>query len=198
MYIVQTKTLFVEATRGALDADNRIVDLRNAPVSIEYPLEKKDYPSIWLNFDPIGPLRPEGLGYWEVDGDNRKVARWSFAGRVEWTVVALTSLERDTLYDGITGMIAFGADEPTYGPFRSAVMSNTRINVTPRFDEIDQQGFNAAPGTPWGTDEVIYEGTVAIECVGEFVSSGLGDPLLTTSDIQVVQWTEGETPPAFL
>jgi hypothetical protein len=64
------------------------------------------------------------------------------------------------------------------------------------FDEIGQRGFSAAPGTPWGTDDVVYEGTLAMECVGEFVSNiDTGEIVGVISAIQVTPYSDKEEDP---
>lgn len=191
MYMTYTKKAAVDATKAAFGASHREADFRNIYVSIEYPIDKASYPGIWVNFDPIGALNPVAHGYYELDGSNRKVFRWSFAGVIEWTIVAMSSLERDRLFDAVVGMIAFGHDGGNYGDFRSAISNHPLIGLTPNYDEIDQRAFGASPGTPWQTDEVLYEGTISVDAIGEFVSAeGLGEPLIPTSSITLVQWVE--------
>lgn len=84
--------------------------------------------------------------------------------------------------------IAFGQDDATYGAFRSSIEDNDRVALAVNYDSIDQTGFSAAQGTPWGSDEMMYEGTCSVELIGEFISVGLGDPLVPVSAIDIVQW----------
>lgn len=182
------------AMRRTLDADYPESDFRNVPVEVNFPTVPTDFPSVWVDFDPIGPLRPVGIGHYEdsaVTGGFRRVGRWSFAGNVTYTAAAMSSLERDRLYDQLVSIIAFGTVDQERGQFRSIMESDPLIQVGVNFDEIDQRGFSAAPGTPWGTDEMMYEATLGIQVQGEFVSAATGTVLLPISSIAVISWVDG-------
>lgn len=191
MYLTHIKSLAVKAMRLTLDADYPESDFRNVPVEINYPTRPTDFPSVWVDFDPIGFLRPVGVGHVEdsiVDGGFSRVVRWSYAGNITYTACAMTSLERDRLFDQLVSVVAFGLVDEERGQFRRIFETDELIQVVMNFDEIDQRGFSAAPGTPWGTEEMMYEATIGLQVQGEFVSSPSGDPLLPISTIEVVSW----------
>ena len=50
----------------------------------------------------------------------------------------------------------------------------------------------AAPGTPWGTMEVIYERGLALQVIGEFVSDPNTYELVNLSEIVVVSTPYGQ------
>ena len=110
--------------------------------------------------------------------------------------MALTSLERDRLYDEVVAVIAFGdADLTQRSAFRATIEDNGLIACDANWDEISSGGVSATQGTPWGTDEMIYEITVRFLVKGEFVSDVDTTQLVPLSAIKVYPYVEGEPDP---
>ena len=185
-------TIFVEALRNTFSAVYPDAEWRGIKISMEYPASKDDYPGIWLAFDPIGALRTVGIGHVEdhVEGDNPIVRRrrWSFAGRVSFTIVTLSGLERYRIYDELVKVIAFSQQRDDRAIFRNTIEQDPFMRVTVNWDEIDQAGFGASQGTPWGGDEILYEATLQITCIGEFISDVQKGILLPISGVDVYYW----------
>lgn len=195
MYLVNAKTILTQAMRSAFGNDAPDVDFRNLHVSIEYPIDRQHYPSIWVDFDPNGPLEVSGIGHMEqVDPDDptsSPVYRWRFTGMATFTAVAMSSLERDRMFDAIVRVFAFTDAAATTNHFRTMIESNDLIAMNIDFDQIEQRGFATAQGTPWGTDEVIYEATLAMEVVGEFTITSTLE-MVPLSDVVVIGWNSDE------
>lgn len=170
-------------------------DFHNILVSIEYPAKPENYPSIWVDWSPTSGLQTAGIGHVEygdpqdAGGDERSFMRWRFAGTATFTVVALTSLERDRLADEVIRVLAFGLESGATSEFRNYIENNEFLGLNGNFDEIETTGKAETPGTPWGTEEVVYEITIGLGCVGEFVSDGNGD-LVKISEIVTIPFTE--------
>ena len=183
MYLVPLKTMLVEAVKRTFDAEYPEPDFRNIHCSLEYPVDRQNYPGIWLDYDDTAPLQNAGIAHTETTSTDTQVntyRRWRFTGYASYTVVALTSLERDRLYDELVRVLAFGSESDHTRQFRDYVESNEFIAANFDFDQVEPRGNAAAPGTPWGTDEIIYERTLNMEVIGEFVSdpeTGLIVPL---------------------
>lgn len=195
-YIRTLNTGVVAATQTMFGPDYPDPRLQSLHVSIEYPIKEQEYPSIWVTYDDTA-LRNAGIGHYEVIDDGTYVLRWYFEGVVSWTVVAFTALERDRIYDEVVKNIAFnriissGSDDVS--SFRKMVETNPFIAMNFNFDEIEPQGANAAPGTPWQSDEIIYERTLGLEVRGEFtVDLNTGD-LVPLSKIQIQGRLDGST-----
>lgn len=200
MYLVELKTILTTAMRSAFGTDAPEADFRDLHVSIEYPVERQHYPSIWVDFDPNGPLEISGIGHMEqadpTDASSSPVYRWRFTGMATFTVAAMTSLERDRLFDAVVSVFAFSDSTPALNKFRSMIENNDLIAMNIDFDQIEQRGFAASQGTPWGTDEVVYEATLGMEVVGEFTVTVARD-MLPLSQVIVVGWnSDGETDPS--
>lgn len=190
MYITHLKTVAVEAMKQTFDSDFPEGDFQDLLVSQEYPATQGAYPSIWVDWEPGPKLQAAGINHFEIGdpaelgGPDRRFSRWRFEGSITYTAVALSNFERDRLVDQMIKVFAFGRENPATSYFRNYLEDNEFVGVTANFDSITQQGFASTPGTPWGTADTVYEGTLALYCIGEFVSNGIGD-LVTISDIQI-------------
>ena len=191
-YLVHVKTALVQALRSCFDGDYPEEDFRDINCDIEFPSQAQQYPGIWVNWSDTAPLISAGIDHHEFTDPSfpdlyvRRFTRWRFTGYASFTVVALSSLERDRLYDELVRVIAFARENDQVPEFRAYIESNEFVAMNGNFDEIDVQGNSAAPGTPWGTDEYIYEVTLNIEVVGEFISDGSTGSLAPLSTIKVI------------
>ena len=180
--------MLVEAFKVTFDADYPEAAFRGLPVSLEYPIQPADYPGIWVGYEDTQPLQVVGIGHTEIEVEGTTVSRyrrWKFAGYATYTISALSSLERDRLYDEVVKVLAFGLGIPAARQFRQYVESNPLIAANFDFDQIETRGEAAMPGTPWGTDEIIYERTLNMEVIGEFVSDAETGLLVALSRIQI-------------
>jgi len=193
MYLVKTKTLLTKALRTVFDDSAPETDFQNLHISIEYPVDKQHYPSIWVDFDPSGSLRIAGIGHFEqTDSElatSPELYRWRFSGMATMTIAALTSLERDRLFDAVVRVLGFGDRSNNLGRFRTMIENNDLIAINIDFDEIEQRGFAASQGTPWGTDEMIYEATIAMEVIGEFTVDNT-QALVALDNVEVSFWID--------
>ena len=187
MYLSKLKGAVVEALQQTFAA-TPTADFNGTFVSIEYPLDKQNYPSVWVNYDDRDSLRIAGIDHREYvlddNGGTHDVTRWLFSGTVTLTAVALSSLERDNLYDELVRIYAFSRIEDDATVFRTTIENNDFIGVLANWDELRPGGDSAGPGTPWGTeDEVIYEKSLSFDVEGEFVSDASTDTLVLLSAI---------------
>lgn len=190
-YLVPLKTMVVTALRQTFDVDFPDDRFRDVNVSIEYPVAKQHYPGIWIDYDDTANLVRAGVDHQEdelitvPDALTAQFTRWRFQGVVTMTVCTLSSLERDGLYDALVEMIAFGREDVALNQFRQYVENNDLIAANFNFDEIQARGNAAAPGTPWNTDEIIYEKSIGLDILGEFLLDRKTGTLANLSAIQV-------------
>ena len=81
--------------------------------------------------------------------------------------------------------------------FKTAIETNDFIAIEMNYDTLQPSGDSAPSGTPWGTDEIIYEKTINADLIGEFVSNPQTQSLVLLSDIQVMGSRFGEQVPTF-
>jgi hypothetical protein len=159
-------------------------------VSVEYPVEEAQYPAIWVDYEGA-ELRTVGIAYTETDASGAAYARWRFAGHVAFTIVALSSNERDLVYDQLLGLTAFAAQSEFPSRFRQVVEAAPLVASVWSFDAVEDRPSSAAMGTPWGTLDVVYESGFAVQVIGEFVSDPYSQALVSLAEIQVVATAEG-------
>jgi hypothetical protein len=191
MYIAPLKTLLVEAIQGTFDSVYPVAKFRNVHASLEYPVDSQDYPSLWVDYDDTQPLMRAGVAHLEdvspINGTTvAPFTRWRFQGYVSVTAVALTSLERDELFDEVVRVVAFGNEDSVIGRFKDRIANNDLIAANLQTDKIDVRGSAAAPGTPWGTDELMYERSLNLEIIGEFVPDPSTGTLIPLSRIEII------------
>lgn len=187
MFLTHVKTMLVKAITTTFDETYPVEQYRGLHASISYPEKAADYPSVWVDFDvtKLQPIGVDTIQYQGVEDGFAPYKTWNFEGRCSFTIVALTSLERDGIYDEMVKIIAFGGLNKNRSVFRETVDANDFIAAKFNWDRIQTAGMSASMGTPWGTQEVLYEVTINMEAMGEFLSDLGTGTLLPISNITV-------------
>jgi hypothetical protein len=190
MYLTRVKTLAIEAVHAAFDAQYPVAEFRGLHCSLEYPVRAVQLPEVWVRYSDTAPLRQSGVAHVEdTNATGARISpytRWRFEGSWEFVIVALSSVERDRVYDELVATIAWSGFDSLRGRFRRYLETNDLIDLTLRTDEIESTGESAEPGTPWGTDEVLYERTLNIDLIGDFVPDPQTGVIVPLSKLQVV------------
>lgn len=200
MYLRTVKTALTEAIRNTFSETYDVPELRDIWASIEYPIEQHCYPGIWINYEDAANLSIAGISHIErVDAPGtydheRPYTRWMFQGHASFTIGALSSNERDMIYDELVRVIAFGRENEQRSVFRNYIEGNDLVAMNIDFDTIEPRGDGAAPGTPWGTEQIVYERSIALQVLGEFVSDPWGGPIVPLSKIIYTAYYEGDYP----
>jgi hypothetical protein len=201
MYMVHLKSAIVEALKNTFDAAYVEEDFRNLLVSIEYPMTQADYPSMWVTYEDEKNIQIAGIGYHEEvvkpDGSFAMTTRWRFEGEVTITCVAMTSLEKDRLYDELVRTLAFGSERQSTSRFRRRIESNDFIAMNMNFDDLRPSGDGANLGTPWATEEMVYEKSLSIQVLGEFIGDPETQQLVRLSGYHVQDYEQGTPEPPF-
>lgn len=204
MFLTMTKTLMREAFEQTFDADYPAEEFRvlGERSSLEGPVKTADIPMVWVDFQPATEMVAAGIGHVEYgapdeDGRVRRYTRWRFTGFATYTFIAYGSQERDRMVDEFVKVLAFGLEDPATSTFRRHIETNDLIGITCNWHRISLSGRTEAPGTPWGTEEWVYEQTVQIEVAnGEFVSEGSSGVLVPLTSIQIIPLAPGDADPA--
>lgn len=190
MFLKETKALIAAALEQVFTANYPIADFDGIFVSIEYPMERQNYPAVWVGFEPMGTIDRAGIdnsfGYvqYGADGLPSVYSLWRANGYATFTIGAMTSLQRDRLFDEVLRAFAFNA-EPQVHSFRTLIETNPLIALNLNFDNVAIRGISENPGAPWGTNEIVYEATLAIEGVLEFASDNNTQTLVPLSEVIV-------------
>jgi hypothetical protein len=189
VFLVQLKTTITQALRGVFNATYPVADFQNLPITIEFPYQEQQYPGVWVTWDPVGTLSRAGIDnlfYGPPEAtteDNPNLLfRYRFSGYSMYTIGALTSMQRDRLYDELVRVFLMNGD-PNVQVFRQYIEDSPYIFMNMDFDNISTRGMAENAGTPWGTNDFIYEATLAIETVGEFISDEFFTSLVPLAQI---------------
>jgi hypothetical protein len=176
VFVADTLTVWIEALKAVTlhpqyDSDS---PLREIAVHANYPVAEVDYPGIWVNYSMQGDLKNVGIGHVESvideEGGLHEVGRWHFGGMVEFTIAGMSNLERALLIDAFTRVLAIGRiDKNPEGELRRHIEESDLIGQSVTWDSFTVGAFAESQGTPWGTDDVIYEATVSLTTSGEVV-----------------------------
>ena len=176
MFLVQLKTSITYALRQVFGATYPVDDFRDLPITIEYPYQEQQYPGVWVTYEPIGNISKSGIdnqvyGPPELttEANPNNLFRYRFSGYSMYTIGALTSMQRDRLHDELVRVFLMSGSPQVVG-FRQYIENNPYLYMNMDFDTVSVRGMAENPGTPWGTNDFIYEATLAIETVGEFIS----------------------------
>lgn len=190
MFLKELKSILVLALRDTFDANYPEIDFQDLKVSIEYPDKVADYPSIWVDYEPTQNIETISIDSIQYVG-NTYFKTWRFQGYATFTIVALSSLERDRLFDEVVKVVAFGETNVQRSVFRKTIDDNDLIAMNMDFDSMAVRGSTASMGTPWGSDDIIYEITCACQILGEFSSNIVTGELVLLSEIEVISTIDG-------
>lgn len=190
--IETVKRAVMNALREALTGTtlNHLVNGTKITVDMEYPIEKENYPGIWVQFS-FNEIVQAGIGHEPLirtvipaTENTPETVNWepirefAFKGRVTLTIVALTSLERDRIADAVITMLAFSripesvitkASEDTK-QFRQLIESlanNPYVSLTLNHDQIIPGGQAMTTGVPWDEEIPGYEDTYSFDILGQ-------------------------------
>lgn len=168
-FLIDIKTSIVKALRAAFDdiayPDDEIQGIN---ISMEYPMEENQYPSLWVQFS-MTKLQNAGIGHTFIkDGTVRH--EFYFEGTVRLNVIGLSSKERDRYASQLIQMLAFRDLNPVAAQFDEYLKSAT-VYLTINRDVIQLQGQQTTMGTPWNDNIPTYEDGFAFDLIGQVEST---------------------------
>lgn len=167
LIITPTKKLVIQALRATFTSMYPDTKLASMNIDLEYPYLVDHYPGIWVRFSP-SKIQASGLSLTQTSVNNDEIfSVWYFEGTVSFTIIALTSLERDLISDGVIEAYAFAAQMPSASPFYATIQSSDLINMTLQSDILSPGGQSETIGTPWDDDKIAYEDRYSFQVVGQ-------------------------------
>lgn len=191
--IETVKRAVMNALREALTGTtlNHLVNGTDVTVDMEYPIEKENYPGIWVQFS-FNEIVQAGIGHEPLirtvvtpaTATAPEVVNWEpirefqFKGRVTLTIVALTSLERDRIADAVITMLAFSRppesvitkateDTKQFRQLIDSLANNPYVSITLNHDQIIPGGQAMTTGVPWDEEIPGYEDTYSFDILGQ-------------------------------
>ena len=173
------------------------LDLTPNSVTIEYPKEMAHWPAIFVQFRPSktqwSGLYPDTFtlpsGQYIYGAQAALMARTGyFEGSIDLQILALTSEERDQLWDTLYNLVLMNPGNPGSYAFYQSLKNNNIIGMTILQGTVQTLGDTVSPGTPWSPEELSYEASVRIQCVGDFYENKF-DNLVPTLQTVVLSGT---------
>ena len=186
MFVTAVKTAIVEALTAGFNVlnagtpSNTSLDLTPNSITIEYPLEPVQWPAIFVQFRPnkiqwsgINPNNystfASGITISGVTYSGTLTSRTGyFEGNIDLQIMAMHSEERDRLFDSVTNMILMDTVSPASVAFTQSIANNNLVGMTLRLDTIAPLGDSVSAGTPFSPEELTYEASIRVGCVGDF------------------------------
>lgn len=208
MFTTAVKVAIVEALNDAFDAlgpraDSTTKDLTPNSVTIEYPLEEVQWPALYVQFRP-SVVRWSGLFPDEYSVASGVTISGSqaisinrtgyFEGNIDLQILAMHSEERDRLWDGLYNLVLMNPASPASQAFYSSLANNDLIGITILPSIVTNMGDAVAAGTPFSPEELTYEASIRLQCVGDFYETKYDYNLasvteVVTSGTQVINQT---------
>lgn len=198
MFITAAKIATVEAIESAFAAlgnmsSNITKDLVPRSVTIEYPVEEVEWPAIYVQFRPTltqyTGLDPDTFAEIITNGDItgwEQIREGYFEGAFDLQILAMSSEERDKIWETIINFFIMNGMSPGSSAFYSSISANDLISITFAQGSILQVGDTVSPGTPWSPEELTYETTMRIKCVGEFYENKYNVELSPVSSVELI------------
>ena len=111
-----------------------------------------------------------------------------FEGSIDLQILALTSEERDQLWDTLYNLVLMNPGNPGSYAFYQSLTNNNLVGMTFLQGTVQTLGDTVSPGTPWSPEELSYEASVRIQCVGDFYENKF-DNLVPTLQTVVLSGT---------
>lgn len=188
MFLVALKTAMVEALRATFDAD---FPDRPKPrkVSIEYAEDREDWPfilvQVHVNTVTWTGLHPD-IETLNTAGDAVTLVREGmFDGTCDLSIYALTSEERDRIWDHLVQLFLMGRTRTPTNDFFSTIENHDLIALTIQEGEIRPVGDSIGMGTPWDPETLTYEATIQIAFTGQFFADETNRTLVPLSAVSV-------------
>ena len=187
MFITGVKIALVEALVAGFNAINpnynpnltqqfnypndNTIDLTPNSITIEYPLEEVQWPAIFVQFRPtksqwtgLNPDTYTAISGTTLHNTNREIY---YEGVIDLQILAMHSEERDRLWDSLYNLILMDPNSPASAAFYDSLNSNDLIAITLLQSTVTSLGDTVSPGTPYSPEELTYEATLRINCIGE-------------------------------
>jgi len=200
MFITAVKTAIVEALDAGFNAINvgtpsdTSLDLTPNSITIEYPQELVAWPTIlvqfraskvqWFGLNPdTYSIAPSGVVISGTTYPGDIVDRSGyFEGSIDLQIMAMHSEERDRLMDSVSNLILMGPGSAGSYAFYNSIYNNSLVGLTLLPSTYSNLGDSISAGTPFSPEELTYEASIRINCIGDFYATkyDYGVPQITS------------------
>jgi len=195
MFITAAKIAAVEAITAGFSAlgaasSNTTVDLVPRSVTIEYPVAEVEWPAVFVQFRPTTTqhtgLNPDTYSPIVVNGVTtswENIRQGYFEGAFDLQILAMSSEERDRIWETLINLFLMYDMSVGSTALYNSIANDNLIAMTLLPGQVQQVGDTVSPGTPWSPEELTYEATVRVRCVGQFYEDKYNQVLLPISSV---------------
>lgn len=172
-YKLNIKTAIINGLRNVFDNDYPDLHdlLPSLNITMEYPEQPEEYPTIIVDYTESGPLRSAGVGHFEFFKGPNAYERWIYQGSVNLTIAAETSLQRDYISDHIVHLMAFGSTSQYTHLFIPYLEESEVLDIQILKDTLRPGGEAIESSVSWGlADARIYTARYSFDVLGTFIS----------------------------
>lgn len=183
--------------------------LYDVKVSAEYPETRDAVPALWVSFserslEPVGLSDVEQTVYYTEDEDGNKTpiplgtdigafVRWKFQLNCIVTIVALSSVDRDKCSDLFVEAVMLSSIEGE-SSLSQRLELNSQVIAHPLWKLMSPVGESMGQGTPWDSNQMIYESAYQVPVVGEIVTVPADVFSGQIVSVEVMPYLEGNEP----
>lgn len=187
-------------------------------ITLEYPEESQDWPVILVQIRPsivewTGIMPDEVIDASQEDGQlpidrtttedsppnqtpaYKLIRQGRFEASCMLQVLALTSMERDRMWDNLIKLLMMGRKQSATNNFFSTLDTYDLVGITIMEGSVRAIGDTIGQGTPWDPELLTYEAAVEFDMVGTFFADEYTEdlvPLKTAEAYEYISW-EGNT-----
>lgn len=197
-YKIGIKEDIINSLRKVFESDYPDQELASR-ISIvsEYPINEVQYPMVVIRFNS-SRLDNIGIGHYELSDDvpYSRILHWIFEGTLNFTVNALTPLDRDKVIVGLLNLFAFGPDIPVFQNFRDQIMNQEFVTMTLMTDSIQETG-DSVTNPSWDqNNELVFTDSLILRVIGEFFTEPTTGNLIEIDTINLYPYQPGQSIPA--
>lgn len=212
MFVVATKMAIVEAFRSIwydnqnVGQENHDLQLDLTPndspiprrVTIDYPEEEQNWPFILVQVRPtivrwtgVMPDETFNAGTEEVP-EWVRIRQGYFEATCMLQIMALSSGERDRIWDNLIKIILMGRKRSATSRFWESIETNGLVGITVNEGQIGMIGDTISMGAPWetGAETLTYEASIEFDMVGTFFGDEYNENLVSLRTAQVFEYID--------
>jgi len=186
------------ALRKTFDSNYPDPMFRDIYVGPEFQLAREKYPAVYVRYQE-SEIKNIGLGHRVAAVDDQgmdRLLRQAIAtGSIQFTVMALTPLERDTMMDNLVDLFMFGKEETERSAFWTNIFDESYIWLNLNTEYITPGGVGQLPA-PWQSEnDLLFNGSYMLQSTCEFYSDMNTSDFVPINSVKVYPYRQDQQVP---
>lgn len=188
----------VNALRKTFDSDYPDSMFQAVYIGPNFQLTQEKYPAIFVAYQERS-IQDIGLGHYvegtDEQGMDRRFRQALAQGAIQFTVMAQTPLERDTLLDDLMDVIMFGKEDVNKSAFWREIFDDDWIWLELNTKNIIPGGVSSL-AAPWQSEnDLLFTGSYTLNSIAEFFSDMDTSDLVPINHIKVYPYRDDQAVP---